>query len=62
MSGVAGGREPEPTKPGADPHEPGGDDDARRKRVANDPALSPIGPLGGSALSETASEEQGERK
>jgi len=60
MSAQPGGRAPEPTKPGpvSAPNEPGSDADARRRRVENDPGLSPIGPLGGGALSETASEER----
>jgi hypothetical protein len=58
-SPVPGAREPEGIKPGpaAAPNEPGSDADARRRRVENDPGLSPVGPLGGGALSETASEE-----
>ena len=58
-SPVPGAREPEGAKPGpaAVPNEPGSDSDARRRRVENDPGLSPVGPVGGGALSETASEE-----
>ena len=55
-----GGREPEGLNPGpaSAPNEPGSDADARRRRVETDPGLSPVGPLGGGALSETASEER----
>jgi hypothetical protein len=55
-----GGREPDGTKPGpaSAPNEPGSDADARRRRVENDPGLSPVGPVGGGAITETASEER----
>lgn len=44
---MSGDRKDEPAQP---PREPGSDSDQRRREIATNPALSPVGPLGGAAI------------